>query len=329
MAVAIFGYLFNEYSIQGVYNSLIFMNIPLFITVLVAYFLGMYILDTFIISKILNHFGHKTTLKELLPGRGVTYLIMVINYAAAQAAFALYEHRKHNVPMSKMFGIFGIIVVIDLMLLATLAFITTFFTSWPYDVFGIGIESFVRIFTVVGYSILVLNILFWRGHLGKINFFEKLRKKDFFSVLTQATFKDYAKVILLRLPVHAYIMCGIYIVFITYRTHVPFINVLSNMPIILFIGAIPITPGGLGSTNVAVVEFFKPFITSEAIRAGKISAGELLLSFSIMWTLGNYMLKAITGFICLKFVSKDLFKKASAIDTNTPPTDISHIADNL
>lgn len=308
VAIGIFVYLFNKYPPANIWNSLKSANIIALAAVAVGYFLIMYAIDTFSITKILNHFGHESTFREILPARGLTYLIMVVNYAASQLAFAFYQNRKHNLPISEMFGIFGIIVVIDLFILATLAFLTTFFTEWPFELGGMNIGTFVRIFTLVAYAGFALNLFFWRAKFIKIGFLEKLRNKDFFSVLSRATFIDYFSIFIYRLPVHTFIMVGMYFAIKPFHASVPFTNVLANIPLIFFIGALPISPGGLGTTNAALVELFKPFVQSGLITSGVVTAGDLLMSFSLAWMFANYIMKALTGAICIKFVSKDLFK---------------------
>jgi uncharacterized membrane protein YbhN (UPF0104 family) len=266
---------------------------------------------------------------ELLPARGLTYLIMVVNYAASQLAFAFYQNRKHKLPISEMLGIFGIIVVIDLFILATLAFLTTFFTVWPFNIGGMNIGTFVRIFTLVAYLCFAFNLIFWRAKFIKIGFLERLRKRDFFSVLSRATLVDYLSVFVYRLPVHIFIMVGMYFAIKPFHASVPFTSILANIPLIFFIGALPISPGGLGTTNAALVELFKPFVQSDLITAGIVSAGDLLMSFSLAWMFANYAMKALTGAICLKFVSKDLFKPVEKIDKNFIIPDATHLSNDL
>lgn len=326
VAVLIFAYLFNKYPPSSVWNSLKLINIPYFCTVALLYVFLMYLLDTYVITRIFRHFGHEALFKEQVPARGLTYLIMIINYAASQAAYALYQNKRHGTPMSETFGIFGIIVVLDLMILATLAFITTFFTTWPFEVAGMNIGTFVRIFTIVAYVGLLFNIMFWKGSLGKIGFLEKFRTKDFFSVLSRSGIKDYLVVGLLRLPVHVFIMVGMYLAVKPFNVSIPFLKVLANIPLVFFIGALPISPGGLGTSNMAMVELFKPYLTSPFITAGVATAGELLFSFSLVWMFVNYLIKALIGVVCLKFVSKDLFKGAKE-EVSIP--DVSQIAGDI
>jgi len=329
VAGLIFVYLFSKYPPQNIYNSLKSLNIPFFCILASSYAILMYFLDTFSINRILQGFGHESSYKELLPARGLTYLIMIINYAASQAALALYQNRRYGLPMSEMFGIFGIIVVIDLFILANLAFVTTFFTSWPFMVGGLNIADFVRLFTVIGYLFFFFNIAFWKGMFGKISFLERLRTKDFFSVLSRAGTMDYLRVALYRLPVHTFIMIGMYFAIKPFDAYIPFMSVLANIPLVFFIGALPISPGGLGASNVAIVELLQPFISSPLIDSGRFTAGEMLLSFSLVWMFANYTMKGLIGVVCLKFTSKDLFKSALSSKKDKLAPDVSHLADEL
>lgn len=300
------------------------MNILAFSLFAVGYFLVMYIVDSLSISRILTHFGHPNSLRDILPARALTYLLMVINYAASQAAFAFYEYRKRQVPISEMMGIFGIIAFLDLYLLATLAFLASLIEDWSITVFGLPVGTFIRLFTLCGYAFLLINIAFWNGWLNKIPIlhylaplFDRLRNKPFFSVLKRSKPEDYLYTAIMRLPVHALILLSLYVVALTFRSHIPFINVAANTPLIFFIGSIPITPGGLGTTNAVLVELFKPYITSAAIANGLISAGDLLFAMSLMWMFANYLLKSSAGLIAIKFVSRALFEPTPNVSEET------------
>lgn len=331
VAIAIFAWLFNKYPPQNIWNSLKLVNISAFVAVALSYFVIMFLIDTFSINGILKHFGHQSSFREVLPARGLTYLIMVMNYAASQAAFAVYENRKHGVPISEMLGIFGIIIVTDLIILVNLAFVTTFFVTWPFSVGSFNIGDFVRIITLCTWAGFVLNWMFWRGTFGKISFLEKLRTKSFFQVLSRAKLGDYFSVIFYRLPVHVFIMLGMYVAVRPFHLDLPFSTILSNIPLVFFIGALPISPGGIGTSNMALVELFKPHVVSPLVTGGLVTAGELLMSFSLVWMFANYVMKALTGVICLQFVSKDLFKptKEEEKECEVAVPDAAHLGDDL
>lgn len=328
MALGVFAWLFHLYPPQKIYNALKYMNIPLFCAVAVGYVILMFLLDTFSISRILTRFGHPGTLRERLPARGFTYLPMVVNYAAGQAAFAFHEYRRHGVPISRMLGIFGFIVVADLFLLAALAFIATFFTTWPFDVAGMNIAQFVRLFTVATLAGIVAVIAIVRKGT-ELSFLARLRKNRLLALIAATRPSDYLGVVLLRLPVHLFIMGGMYVALLTFGAHIPFIKILANIPLIFFIGSLPITPGGMGTSNAALVELLKPFVVSRAVAGGSVSAGDLLFSFSLAWMFANYAMKAIIGTVCLRFVSCDLFRPTPETSEKEAEDEAVHIGGNI
>ena len=327
-AVAIFAWLFHLYPPQTILNSLKFMDIPRFCAVAVGYVLVMFVIDTFSISRVLALFGHREGVRELLPARGATYLLMIVNYAAGQAAFAFYQYRKHGIPISKMLGIFGIVVVVDLYLLVTIAFVATFFTTWPFTVAGMQIGDFVRIFAVAawaGFAALVLVA----NRCANLSFVRRLRRVRLVDLIATTTLGRYLTVGLCRLPVHVFIMGGMYVAIRAFGLEIAFGKVLANIPIIFFIGSLPITPGGLGTGNAALVELFKPFVSSPAIAAGAVGAGELLFSFSLIWVFANYLMKAVIGVVCLKLVSRDLFRPTPGITEPMAEAEAVHTGGNL
>ena len=327
VAAGVFAWLFSQYPPQNIYNSLKYVNILSFCAVAVSYFLIMFLIDTFSISRILARFGHPESVRELLPARGATYLLMVVNYAASQAAFAFYQYRRHGIPIAKMLGIFGIIVVVDLIILATLAFVTTFFTSWPFEIGGMNIAHFVRVFTVAAVGGLFALVIAANAFANN-SFMRRLRRYRLVELLATTRPADYLVIVVARLPVHAFIMCGMYVAITTFNVHVPFMKVLSNVPLIFFIGALPITPGGLGTSNAALVELLKPFVEGQAISSGAVAAGDLLFSFSLLWLFVNYLMKALTGLVCIRFVSRDLFKPVEGTTEEEAERDAAPVSEN-
>jgi len=328
VAGGVFVWLFRQYPPANIYNALKYVDLLPFCAAAVIYFVLMFAIDTFSISRVLARFGHPERVRELMPARGATYLMMVINYAASQAAFAFYQYRKHGIPISKMLGIFGIIVVIDLLILATLAFVTTFFTTWPFEVAGTNIAHFVRVFTIATVGGLLALAVIANASAGSA-FMMRLRRFKLIDLLATTRPTDYMFIAAARLPVHTFIMCGMYVAIMTFNAHIPFIKILSNIPLIFFIGALPITPGGIGASNAALVELMKPFVTGPAIASGKVSAGDLLFAFSLLWMFANYAMKALTGLVCMRFVSRDLFKPVDGTTEDQAEEEAAPVSGNI
>lgn len=307
VAVLIFVYLFNKYKPSQIYQSLKYVNVLYFFGLAAIYFIFMYLVDCKTVSMILTRFGYPIPTRDVLPGRGVTYLIMTINYPAAQAAFAYYLRRTHKVPIFEGLGVFFFVAFIDLYILMAVAFVGTFFQE--AIVRGVDVGSYVRWLVVIGYVGFVLNLLFWR----RFKFFRWLRNKKLFHVFKEALVKDYLKTAVYRLPIHVAIIFFLYAAISTFNAHLPFATVMSTIPIVFLIGTIPITPGGLGTTNVAMVELLSPYITSPIIDQGIVTAQEMIFTLTILWMFANYFLKAIFGAAWLMKVSTKLFRPVEEV----------------
>lgn len=328
LAAGIFAYLFHIYPPGKIWGALQYVSLQSFIPFTIAYFIWIYFVDVYAMVRVLKRFGFKVPLKSLLPARGVTYLIMVLNYGAAQAGFAYYLKKKHQIPIWEALSIFFFIAVIDLYWIFTLAFAGSFFQQ--YQLGGIKLKNFVWLVTAAAYAALILNYLFWRGplymKLKKKNWapLNWIRKKDIFRLFKEAHWSDYLKLAALRVPIHVSLILFMYIVLWTFNVFVPFTQILGNMPLVFLVGTVPITPGGLGTANAAIVELLKPYLTSPLFDQGLVTPAELLLAASILWMFANYLLKALCGAICLKAISKDLFQhKPETIDAAT------HLGQNL
>lgn len=320
MAALIFGYLFAQYPPEQIWRAVRQVNILYFLWLALVYFSILYFVDCYTMSRALTRFGYPVSVKELFPARGVTYLIMNINYPASQAAFAYYLKRTHQIPIFEVLSVFFFMMVIDLYIVITLAFIGSFFQN--SIIRGVDIGEFIRIFVLAAYAFFVFQLAFWRGWFSKITgikkkvkFIEWIRSKKLFIVFNDATIKDYAKIAILRSPIHISIVLFLFIAVKAFDADVPLVNVLGSVPIAFLIGTVPITPGGLGTTNVAIIELLSPHITGEVISRGIVSAAELIFAVTILWMVVNYTLKTLVGVVWLQKVSKSLFRSTETADS--------------
>lgn len=317
VAAAIFSYLFYIYPPHKIWEALQYVNLTIFIPFAFAYFLFIYTSDIFAITRVLKRFGYKVPMREILPARGATYLLMVLNYGAAQAGFAYYLKKKKGIPIWEALSIFFFIVVIDLYWVLTLAFFGSFFQD--YEIQGIPLKTVIWFLTAVAFGVMALNISFWRGGLAKkiggkkSKFVQWMYQKDLFKIFKEASLADYLKTAVLRTPIHISLIFSSYILIKTFGVDCPFLPILGSFPVVMLVGSVPITPGGLGTSNATMVELLSPHLSGPIFDQGIVSPQELLLAASLLWMFTNYSLKTLLGAICLKKVSKDLPRHPSRV----------------
>jgi uncharacterized protein (TIRG00374 family) len=330
IAAAIFAYMFREYPPSQLWHALKFVNVPAFAALVLCYFLLMYLVDAFCMQRVISRFSHAVTFKDIFIARGVTYLIMTINYPASQAAFAYYLKRKYGIAIMQALGIFIFIMFVDLFFLITLALVGSLFLD--SKIVGIELAHTVRIVAVIAYACAFAWLAFWRKLPERIfgkNFsnalFDKLRKRNVFHIFEMAKTTDYLKIALMRSPIHLAIALFMYFVFATFGTHVPIAQILANVPIVFLIGTLPITPGGLGTVNAAMVALLYPFVTGDAVDSARISPQELVFTATILWMFANFVMKAFTGSILLRKISKDLFKPIPDVPRELVEREAAHL----
>lgn len=334
VATAIFGYLFHLYPPSKIRLALAHVNILAFALFATGYFAFIFIVDSWIMQRVISRFSRPVSLKDILYARGTTYLVMIINYPASQAAFAYYLKRRYGIAIFEALGVFLFIVFVDFLWIVTLALAGSFFQD--FTIGNVALGHTVQMVAAAAYAFAVVWIAFWQrwpekllGRPVKISIIEKLRSRRVFRIFNQALPADYLKTALMRTPIHFTIIVSMYVVMLTFNCHIPFLKILGNVPLVFFIGTLPITPGGLGTTNAAMVELLSPYLTGPIFAAGDISPKDLLFTATILWMFANYSLKAICGTIFLKKVSSALISPTPDIPEEEVEDEASHIGGNL
>jgi uncharacterized protein (TIRG00374 family) len=113
-----------------------------------------------------------------------------------------------------------------------------------------------------------------------------------------STWKDHFVLLAYRLPMHLMICSGLYLVALAFGCRIPFLVAVAGFPLILLVGVLPITPGGLGTTQLVTVALFEPYLTLPPGAA--VTPSEMLFAMSLTWLFANYFLKALWGAVSLK-----------------------------
>ncbi len=334
VAAGIFVYLFHIYPPAQVWKALKYVNIPAFIGFSLAYFFLIFAVDSWVMARVITKFSHRVGFRDIFAARGATYLIMIINYPASQAAFAYYLKRKYGIPIFQALGIFVFITMIDLIWVITLAFVGSLFQE--YNIAGVDLVHIVQSVAIAVYVALFLWLAFWRrwperilGRRIRLNILEKLRERKAFRIFDRATVKDYLVTAIQRTPIHFTIIISMYVVILTFNAHIPFTKILGNIPIVFFVGTLPITPGGLGTTNAVLVELLYRYMTGPIFANGAVKPQEILFTASLLWMFANYLLKAIVGTYFFHRASRDLFKPTKDVPEEKAEHEAAHLGGNL
>jgi len=301
IAGVIFYYLFSKYSVTDVLASIQYVNPAAFVFFVLVYFSYMVVADSGSLHFIFAQFDIQIPWIKILHLRMASYLLMVVNYGIGQGLFAYFLKRKHDVPFAKSTSILLCTVVIDLYWAMSIAFVASLFSVTIVK--GINLSLWIQGAWVVLTSIMAAFVLFWRLPL-KVREIPWLKVRQFFQTFHEAHLTKYLKIMLMRLPLHCATMTYLYFLAACFGVHIPFIKILTLVPISVAIGAIPITPSGLGTIQVVSILLFQNLVSGGPLEHGDISPPALILSMTLMFTLSIHFLKLLSGAFFFRFVKE-------------------------
>lgn len=311
---AIFAWLLHRVEPREIFAALKLADKPRLFGYGFLYFLIVLVADALSLKHFISRFATPITFGELVVVRGATYVLMVVNYAASQGAFAVYLKKTHGAGLSKTAGTVFFINIADILLVFTSALLAL--TMSPVKFGGLDLRPYA--FTVVPllYAGLVSWALFWRNidrpiiaRWRRFRIVAWLLEHDVFFVFREATFKDYAVLFLSRAPL-LFVVIGSYnLAIMAFQAHVDWFWIYLYNPVVMFLTALPLTPAGLGTGQALSIAFFKNVVTSPLFVIGSTNPENLLFTSSLIWNLTNQIFKATFGAFCLTKTSKNLFKE--------------------
>lgn len=292
IAAALLYYLFRLYPGAEVLAAARHVNLAAFCGFLIFYFAYWVLADSWSLRQTLNRFGIGGGFAEILSLRLASNLPMILHYGAGQGFLAYLIKRRCNVSLARSSSVLIFVMAIDLYWALTIAFVGSFFTSAVVD--GVDLVQWIRGLWLVAGLVLMAVLVFWRLPLRE----EKLRwrtARDLFHTFHSAGSGDYVAVLAWRFPLHCATSTYLYFLAPCFGVNIPFASVLTLLPITVVIGAIPVTPSGIGTVQVVSIVLFQDHVSGGPVASREINGAEIIFAMSILFTLGVYLLKLISG----------------------------------
>src|SRR5215475_14475555 len=123
LTVVIFLIIFWRIPFGAFWQALSRAQLLSFLALMGSFSLCFFLLDTFVLSKLIRWFHGPLPYRELLPVRAVTYLVSILNTQLAEAAMALYIHRRFHTPLAQITSTVALMILLEttnLILFATI-----------------------------------------------------------------------------------------------------------------------------------------------------------------------------------------------------------------
>ena len=264
-----------------------------FLALMGCFSICFFLMDTFVLSKMIRWFHGPLDFRTLLPVRAVTYVVSIINTQLAQVALALYFHRRFQTPLAEITSTVAMLILLEVTNL--ISFATVGLIAFP------GGAPLVLIILPLGlgcFWIFITQVA--RGGLGVIG--EKIGSHTLLKTFRAVRFRQgllvlalKGSVFLLSLFVHKYALT-------LFGMDIPLLRLLTFLPLVFMIGALPVTVAHLGTSQAAWIFFFKDYAPEAD-----------LLAYSLVSHLTFMLANGTIGLLFMPKAYADLFGKKKQI----------------
>jgi lysylphosphatidylglycerol synthase-like protein len=243
--------------------------------------------DAFGTREALAAAGISRSFGEVLVARGASYLVGLLSYLAGQGGMGYYLMRI-GVPVGRSAGAVLFMMIANGIVLVVLGAV------------GLGVELTRGDLAGAPVGLLLLTIAAAAGgtlaYLGVIAARPgRLARYSLFTPLFEAGVSGHLRAAAARLP-HMLLLAVLHWgAFRVWGIAVPLVRGLVLNPIVLLLSALPITPGGLGTTQALQVLFFSPWAAAPSAE-GRAAA---VLAFSLVHHVVSLVVQGVVGLACL------------------------------
>jgi hypothetical protein len=319
VAIAIFGFILNSTDLEALRASAASAKWTQFWLVSFTLYAVIFLTDSFTVWWMYRRFHvPKIKYRDVLPARGASYFLGILNYAAGSAAMAFYFKKKFKVGFLEGGASLLLLMLVDLGLVTIAVLIGSSMLpgAWSDSVLSLFGQEFTWNTVINGFAgLLILGVIghltFWRApwNWGPL---ERIRQIPTFAGFRRATLLDYAKIGLIRMPVTALYILMHGFTLTAFHIHVPWAQMMVFVPIQMLIAVVPISPSGLGTVNLAQRLLYEPYAFTPG---GEQLVGDVaqasIDAYGLALALAFNIPRLLIGFIALRAAKRALQSAAS------------------
>ncbi len=224
---------------------------------------------------------------EVMYARGASYLLGLLSYIAGQGGMGFYLART-GVPVARSAGAVLFLMVANGIVLVLLGAAGLAVELARSGLAGVPTELLMLTIAAalagtVVYGIVIALRPKWLARYGLL------------APLFDAGVRGNVRAVLTRFPHMLLLVVLHWLAFRVWGIAVPAVDGLALNPIVLLLSALPVTPGGLGTTQALQVVFFSPW----APGATGDDRAAAVLAFSLVHHVVNLIVQAALGLACL------------------------------
>jgi hypothetical protein len=282
IAIVVLYLVFQRVSIIDVLNSARQVNLMIFLPLLIYSLVVHFLWDSQVYTLLFRWFGVPVTFREMLPVRGASHLLILLNFFVGQGGMALMMNRWKGISIGRAGSIILFSVYNDYYLLLAFCLFGAF--RLP----GVDLASFfhgteegdlVR-FIIISWVVFILLIAYLRLYLTRPGARLRMKEREIFSSFREAPVSLYFKLMAVKAVSSISGLFTCYFALMAFDLYVPLEYLVVFLPLVLLISSIPLTGMGLGTTQAPMLWLVAGFAQGgggpEAIKAA-------VLAYSLLW----------------------------------------------
>jgi len=254
LTVAIFALILRRVPFPALAAALRDADHATFLALMIPNTLFYFAWDTLVLTVVIGWFHGAVAYRDLLPVRAASYVVGFFNTNLGRGAMAAYLSRRLQAPFLELGSTVIFLVLTEYTQLVLWAML---------GLFGFRAEVSRSLFAAAG-GVAIL----WLG----IRWLLAPRAWAIFRTFRLATPARYATIVLLRAPMFLVSLVVHYQAAHAFGIHIPFGTLLTFLPVIFMLAALPITVAHLGTTQAAWIFFFSQFAPVPRLLAFSLAA---------------------------------------------------------
>jgi uncharacterized membrane protein YbhN (UPF0104 family) len=269
VTVGIFAFIFQRVPVADVGGALRQVPVWVYLALMIPYSLVYCGIDAFVLYRVMNWFHARVTYLRILPVRAAAYILSLLNPGLGQGGVAFALHRREGVPLLEIAGSLVFLTVVEFCQLALYAALGIF-AFHPhlraafapvYAVLAIGVGGVVLgVHKGIDPLALARTVLGrWRRGDPAYRATAQLQHLSLLRTLRRARLGHYLLTLLYKAPNFLLAVVVHYLALQLFGVHVPFVRLLTFLPIVFLVASLPVTVAHLGTTQAAWLYFFSPY----------------------------------------------------------------------
>ncbi|NLV67181.1 MAG: hypothetical protein GXY14_05840 [Spirochaetes bacterium] len=283
VSLSIIVFLFSRIDYVMFLESLEVAELSVYVPLVILFVFIWFYVETYNVQKLYSYFGHPVDYLTMLSIRGGTFLLMIINYGLGAGAIAMYLKRLYGVGLLRSTGILFYYMVVESAGIAFLAVAGFLLAGQSSGIAWWVLYLASGLFLFYNVEIVLLK------YIPALGFLRRFVNSSILAPIRESSLSIYAKIFLQRTFYFLTFVVFFYFAVRAFHMEIPFLTLAALVPIIFFVGNLPITPFGLGTIQAAMLYFFKDFGTPANI-----------LAMSLVYTVSLMILRAMIGIYYLR-----------------------------